>query len=129
MDGTELFVKMCEMAEEIQKRHPDALFLNTLDSVNLPEYDLNGNCWFNKNNKKIIWLPGQDQLQEMVKTSNELWTHTLNRFYDYYTKEAQKNHEWCLVFDTPEKMWLAFCMKTKYSKIWNGNDWIPETTH
>ena len=66
MDETELFVKMCEKAEEIQKRHPDALFLNTLDSVNLPEYDLNGNCWFNRNNEKTIWLPRQDQLQEMA---------------------------------------------------------------
>ena len=71
-----------------------------------------------------IWLPHIYKLQAMVKRRNEVWIHLLNRFYNYYAEEVKNNHKWSLTFDTPEKMWLAFMMKEKYSKMWNGKKWV-----
>jgi hypothetical protein len=25
---------------------------------------------------------------------------------------------------SPEQLWLAFVMKEKYNKVWNGEDWV-----
>ena len=59
MDTSETYVKMCEKAEEIQKNANDISVL----SDKFPDV----NSFWAKGN---IWLPRQDQLQEMVVKSN-----------------------------------------------------------
>ena len=124
MDSIEEYSRMCENAEEIQKRKPHTFFSTTLYSINVLVHDLNGDCWFNRNKEIIIWLPQQDQLQGMAIKISELWIHVLNRFYEYYTEQVRRNHEWHSFFNTPEMMWLAFVMKEEYGKVWDGNGWI-----
>ena len=79
---------------------------------------------------KCIWLPRQDQLQEMV------WEYIVdndplrgecvksqkpellsNRFNKYVMRSIRPR------FDSMEQLWLAFVMKEKFGKIWNGKDW------
>lgn len=69
MDKTEEYTIMCEKAEEIQKEKHRSL--DMFYSVNVLEYDADGNCWFNRNNKKSIWLPRQDQLQGIAIKKEE----------------------------------------------------------
>ena len=115
MDKTEIFINMCEKAKEIQKRRP---FLVTLHTVNIPEYDLKGNCWFNKNNKIFVWLPRQDQLQEMIVNP------TLNiSEFSKWALEAIENADYYMQFDSWEQLWLGFVMKKKFGKAWNGEEW------
>ena len=117
MDKTEIFVKMCEKVEEIQRKAPQ-LFITT-NAVNLPFYDLDGNCWFIKNNEKTIWVPRQDQLQELtgIKSIPTL----LSQFNEFVVE----NVEYVTQFiDSCEKLWLAFIMKKRYNKVWNGGEWV-----
>lgn len=122
MDKTEEYTIMCEKAEEIQKEKDRNL--DMFYSVNVLEYDADGNCWFNRNNKKAIWVPTQDQLQGIAIKISELWIHVLNRFYEYYTEQVRWNHEWHAFFNTPEMMWLAFVMREEFGKVWDGKEWI-----
>ncbi len=63
-----------------------------------------------------IWLPRQDQLQEMVDGG---FTHqALGRFNRWYRSEGWKN------LDSMEQLWLAFVMKTLHSKVWDGGKWL-----
>jgi hypothetical protein len=69
---------------------------------------------------KPIWLPRQDQLQEMV------WD-CLSKF----CTDKMDNLAWCLWsqynkmedVDSMEKLWLSVTMKEKFKKKWNGEDW------
>ena len=135
MDETEKWIMMCERAEEIQKRQP---FLTTLYSVNIPEYDLDGNCWLNKNNKCFIWLPRQDQLQDMLKITHLTNPYNLigflwNVLNENETCPDEEPCEECIKeamywrsFESLEQLWLAFIMRELYLKIWNGKNWIKD---
>jgi len=70
---------------------------------------------------KAVWLPRQDQLQEMVidkyatpwdlaiAFSNVLMGHKASYFDD---------------FDSMEKLWLSFIMLEKYKKKWIEGKWV-----
>jgi hypothetical protein len=75
--------------------------------------------------KPVIWLPRQDQLQEMIrmtihKTTGEgpsdfcVVLQDLRDFHEGENFEASK---------TMEQLWLAFTMKKKFNKTWDGKDW------
>ena len=66
--------------------------------------------------REHFWLPRQDQLQEMVDGG---FTHqTLERFYQWYHSEISRN------LSSMEQLWLAFVMKEKYNKTWDGDKWV-----
>ena len=70
--------------------------------------------------EECIWLPRQDQLQEMIQ----------DRF--------QRPQDLCVVAlelfratavgycSSMEQLWLAFVMKEKYNKIWKEKDWVKQ---
>jgi len=79
-----------------------------------------------------IWLPRQDQLQEMVKGDKHMhllayefasYFHgTIDPLYAYlgqdnFTVDAD---------NSMEQMWLAFVEKENYNKIWDGDNWVKE---
>jgi hypothetical protein len=68
-----------------------------------------------------IWLPRQDQLQEMITYEYELAWHVVDRFMNFILDSSFKD-KW-LKF-TMEQLWLCFVMKEKYNKVWNGENWI-----
>ena len=96
MDTSETYIKMCS-CNEIQE--------NTA-------YLLDGNDFRSPDG---IWLPRQDQLQEMVDISD--WRFKLVNCASFLADNFGS-------FATMEQLWLAFVMKEKYHKIWNGEDWI-----
>ena len=79
---------------------------------------------------RVIWLPRQDQLQGMVYESYKmdvtdspyLRNLTMLRDIHEFTQMNRKNNISQLV--SMEQLWLAFVMKEKYSKIWDGEKWI-----
>lgn len=77
-----------------------------------------------------LWLPRQDQLQEMVKGERHYhllaaefaaYFHgTLDPFFAYvgsddYTVDSD---------NSMEQMWLAFVMKERWNKTWDGENWV-----
>ena len=87
---------------------------------------------------KCIWLPRQDQLQEMLgqyyaeQDDGKVFTpHYIKvAFLDFVTWMGIQYHPEPFVcvptncFDSGEQLWIAFVMKEKYNKIWNGGEWI-----
>lgn len=142
MDFTKKYIKKCEKAIEVQKKwkgqwgdyiydekeaedwdkkeywggeYPEGVFLVFLD----PE----GDERYSQSHQ--IWLPRQDQLQEMLKDIPESddWCPcnlcVIHALIEDIIEGHEQYYEWSM-----EELWLAFVMKKKYNKIWNGEDWV-----
>jgi hypothetical protein len=111
VDTSKTYVKMCEKAIEIQQVFPTI----TPDDRSFWVDDFNSG--------KSVWLPRQDQLQEMVKS--DIHPHwQLNSFVDAGISDyIQEMNEYAKQFSSMEQLWLALVMREKYSKIWNGEVW------
>lgn len=124
---------MCEKAEEIQKEweptggdfYLTGLNLLTIDFVVF--YESLGELITGRHSKQIkkdaVWLPRQDQLQEMISLKNPveavlLYKRFLNRFNAFYSGDKTCH--------SMEQLWLTFAMKENYKKVWNGKEWVKE---
>ena len=93
-----------------------------------PDKD-NKEIWFKISGKffmfELIWLPRQDQLQEM------LGAHKLEAMILLINQLAGvvcSNDQWIEKFyyrkcNSMEQLWLSFVMQKKFNKIWNGEEW------
>lgn len=83
------------------------------------------------------WLPRQDQLQDMLNPKGTqqytalYLTQIFSKFIECETKnrDVQKSKYFGRILTTRarwsmEQLWLAFVMKEKYNKIWDGEAWI-----
>ena len=127
MDKSSVYIKMCESAKVIQKQWaPDLgdFFVSMSSGRTSPGLTL-----VSELEKKVsylktikaVWLPRQDQLQEMVidkyatpwdlaiAFSNVLMGDKASYFDD---------------FDSMEKLWLSFIMLEKYKKKWIEGKWV-----
>ena len=71
----------------------------------------------------LIWLPRQDQLQEMVnnpKYKFSLQGGVFERLWKYYESIEFVD---CFMINSYEQLWLAFAMQEKFDKQWNGKEW------
>ncbi len=134
MDTTETYIKMAD-CPEIQGLRPlasylkyedgDILFAHWPDGTSYPVekrerrigmYTVLGND--PDKYSKSIWLPRQDQLQEMVDGG---FTHqVLEHFEGWYHSGINQ------YLASMHQLWLAFVMKEKYNKVWNGESWGNE---
>lgn len=70
-----------------------------------------------------IWIPRQDQLQGMIDWEDRgsyilsMMCFQIDEFYNTCGKWVQEDST------SMEQLWLAFVMKEKFNKIWNGKDW------
>lgn len=127
MDTSKEYINQCEKAEEIQK-----LWEHRTGDVCSPKFS-NSIVWivgFNTGfselkEKNIIWLPRQDQLQAMTKDIHPKfevldWLFTIEKWgHEHFEKIFNSPHP-----QSMEQLWLAYVMFERYSKQWNGKDWI-----
>ncbi len=146
MDTSKKYIKMCKKAEEIQKgwnpREGDLGFLEKGksyfhhfeatedDEYNAPEQSYGNpiiileSFAFSVKEDGFIWLPRQDQLQEMIdweafsyKVSTQIFQ--INEFYDNLPESVDDTG-----YPTSmEQIWLMFVMSEKFGKEWVENDW------
>ena len=131
MDTSETYIKMCD-CEEIQNiRHAE-------DCVDRNEWWQSGDYVYTKDaeyvfnvcgvrhcvadtgyfsDKDSIWLPRQDQLQEMVRGKHESTWQLIVRLWKWWVKREAPDRNASM-----EQLWLAFVMKEK-NKTWNGEKW------
>ena len=69
-----------------------------------------------------IWLPRQDQLQDILRLHFDCTHENLRDAFEVFTNN--KPMEWEIW--TNEELWLAFVMWIKFQKKWNGSDWVNE---
>ena len=120
MDTSKEYIKMCHQAKEIQKlcQNFDAVYVLDVDKqIFINKF---GDLLVGTYIPESIWLPRQDQLQKMVPISlisliTAIWkfTHKKNGF-------AREDQDY---LRSMEQLWLAFVMKEKYNKEWEGENW------
>lgn len=69
-----------------------------------------------------IWLPHQDQLQEMVESENLLFK--VKGFWEFCCSATFIKFRG---YHSMEQLWLAFVMKEKFNKIWDGEKWVDNS--
>lgn len=133
MDTSEEYVKMCENADEIQSSSngfDDRLFVG-IEKKGIHKHTM----YFYSYTEDIpdgcvtVWLPRQDQLQDMIIANRTIISNPINLFkvLVYWLSDTEAldfDPDGLLSFDTMEKMWLAYYMKTCHHKMWNGNGWV-----
>ena len=79
--------------------------------------------------KDWIFLPRQDQLQDMIGDSEP--EKLINGFISFVLHSPEgSSFESCWIMDCYEKytsleqLWLVYVMMTKYNKTWEGHKWI-----
>ncbi|KKM73564.1 hypothetical protein LCGC14_1409150 [marine sediment metagenome] len=148
MDTSEQYIKMCEKAEEIQKpaegwlggshisgniyfsvgsaytkeqKIPDGYYYFLDETFEGEECDKCGHKEGDRHKTiKSIWLPRQDQLQEMVSIERGNIFTGLVALRLFIESNAQyEMTDWSM-----EQLWLAFVMKSLYQKSWDGTEWV-----
>ena len=121
MDCSDRYVQMSRKAEEIQRLWAPAegdMFADELchvSMVNRPILDHLNKSFNQGKRENYVWLPRQDQLQEMVLPMLEGNCHwMLEECYKFITLP------YSLQLESMEQIWLAFIMKEKNGKIWDA---------
>ena len=120
MDRSETYIKMCEKARK---------FLPEWIPQEGDPFCCRGEVYIyqdlymgSEKNEDCFPLYRQDQLQEMVdlplvaKIEN-FAKYASDTLDPYFAEDRQE-------FTSMEQLWLAFAMKEKYKKVWNGEEWI-----
>lgn len=118
MDTSEKYIKMCEMAVEIQEiRHGFSSGYNG----ELWKSGRYVQCHTGKEyiSNEAIWLPRQDQLQEMLKANDTRVENMLSCSLWVSRSHINKN-------DSLESVWLRYVMDELYYKKWDdkNKEWI-----
>lgn len=134
MDTSETYIKMCKKAEKIQAigtKLPKAHSANLWDSESNMMVTSLGEFWVFD-----TWIPRQDQLQEMMGLSDRQLMKQFRDFLWWITGVPQAKYPggvydnlsmpYGVFLPSFDQLWLAFVMKEKYGKVWNGEDWIKE---
>lgn len=124
MDTSETYIKMCEKAEEIQAlfqyKRLDFYFRNDRDKR---RKRLSVSQGHGRRIQAVLWMPCQDQLQEMVGGLEAGFIDWAGWLKNIYPCEKYPNAA-LYAFDSYEQLWLAFVMKELHNKVWNGEDWV-----
>jgi len=72
-----------------------------------------------------VWLPRQDQLQEMVLIGKDdaPCSRTI-KFVAWLSVFDEELAKVCLLYGSMEQLWLAFVMKQLYNKAWSNGEWV-----
>ena len=127
-----VYIKMCD-CEEIQggwvlklgdyvfdNVQSKVIFFSVCKESDKPVRDTYGS--------RYIWLPRQDQLQEMVGKFPEVFERFADTMgqndFNYGLEEMGSYDLWETPCTSMEQLWLAFCMFEKYGKVWSGEEWL-----
>lgn len=81
-------------------------------------------CWVNNFYKyedgtlNFVWLPRQDQLQEILSHRYDT-QEMFNKFFEHYILYYSVRSDFWWQHTTMEQLWLSLVMYDKYKKTWN----------
>lgn len=127
MDKSSTYIKMCESAKAVQKRwQPEfgdffvSMSLGLTSPCQPITSDLEKKVSYLKT-IKAVWLPRQDQLQEMVIENYATFWDLAISFSNVLMGENASYFE---NFDSMEKLWIAFIMLEKHKRKWKDGEWV-----
>lgn len=129
MDTSDLYIKMCD-CPEIQEQAKYEIYNYFIDvdrGLLADGYDYIRSMNNLMKEREYVWLPRQDQIQEMLKTNI---LDLLNKFYKFAFDDLSWmfNKDCTRKFNLMEQLWLAFYMSEKHSKIWSSKEekWVKK---
>ena len=127
MDKSSDYIRMCEIAKVIQKQwKPEvgdffvSMSLGLTSPCQTIASDLEKKVSYLKT-IKAVWLPRQDQLQEMVI---EKYATSWDLAIAFSNVLMGDNASYFDNFGSMEKLWLAFIMLEKYKRKWEKGGWV-----
>ena len=127
MDDSSSYIKMCESAKVIQKKwKPEfgdffvSMSLGIASPCQPITSDLEKKVSYLKT-LKAVWLPRQDQLQEVVIEKYATPWDLAIAFSNVLMADKASYFD---KSDSMEKLWLAFIMLEKYKKQWKEGEWV-----
>ena len=153
---TKNYIKMCEKAEEIQKpliplwsfvivkkcwaTKKREIGIVTSFEKKYKRYNIfmKGNPYGTIEQNNLIWLPTQEQLQEMIlpiflkrfstthalrNDSSFIYRMVIEKFQRWVNRGSPSFDEYMAMFSSFNELWLAFVMKEKWNKKWDGKKW------
>lgn len=119
MDTSEQYIKMCEKVFPYLNK-----YVPLFSKRRRMYYVVDGKVglWWDivntSNCERAFPLWEQDQLQEMIEVINsETIAYFLSAIKHFEETTNRQFKSW-------EQLWLAFVMKEKFNKVWNGKGWI-----
>jgi len=121
----ELFIRMCQEARELQEQWE----AKPGDRAKYPGYQVQfldrGHMDY-YNFESLIWLPRQEDLQQIVlnKFKDLHWStnHLLWHFNSWFKDFLDLTSKYCLNYDLTQ-LWLCYVMEEFYKKYWSGTTW------
>ena len=119
MDISNKFIKMCNCSEiqDIIPKMIDDTGIKYIDgTAHVLKYHIGVG--------ELIWLPRQDQLQEMVDL--DIWELATDLDEFIYTKDRDLPSKPVRGLKSMEQLWLAYVMYEKFNKVWDDKqeEWI-----
>ncbi len=126
MDVSSVYVKMCD-CPEVQGKWKigiDAMAHPVTDPHNYVQIILKPHPKHKTQQACItIWLPRQDQIQDMLPESSCKCSCCLIAHLNKFIKENIDGMADVDV-DSMEQYWLSFYMSENHQKIWDGEKWV-----
>ena len=134
MDTSETYIKMCDcpevQSEEVRSR---GYQLRPPSEGDFYAYKRYGKYkWqsvidYSQEHTTIghpIYLPRQDQIQEMMKAISKFWKNIPpylynERLFFWNQRQGIRGDKTSM-----EQLWLAFYMSEKHHKFWDGDKWV-----
>lgn len=128
MDTSNKYIEMCRKAEEIQNSKIMWSMGDFCVNPLMPEIIMASDHSMNRM-PDLVWLPRQDQLQEMLigiesRTKKALgcWNDcTYRDIFDIFYIFCRCTYTG---LESLEQAWLSFVMREKFNKSWDDGDWI-----
>ena len=118
---TKNFIKQCEQAEEIQnewtQRDWDIFAYRYSKGLGMvwEVIGVKNRSLYIKEN--CIWLPTQEQLQEMIGKQSVKLDGEISRMANMFFISNNNQMLW-------NEFWLMYVMHEKWNKIWTGEKWV-----
>lgn len=117
MDKSETWIKMCDkVPEDFPGKH--SMEWGDYYAVKNEVCIHFGSAFCILQDGRITKLYRQDQLQEMVSRDC-----TARVLAERLAKWINLNAQYSYFLFSMEQLWVAFVMKEKYNKVWNGEAW------
>jgi hypothetical protein len=127
MDTSPSYMKMCEKASEIKVYwKPDFgdFYISLAGGISSESQPITSELELGlpyMNQIKAVWLPRQDQLQEII---SDQYTEPWDLAVEFANALMGDDSDYFNRFLSMEQLWLAYVMNQKFNKRWNGRDWV-----
>jgi len=142
MDTLKTYVRMCDHPKIQQSRNLQVgdFYFSSIENevlISYIEYHQgyivkHPEQWDYLNGRKIIWLPRQDQIQEIILNSTDKFDTSIRQItllcnFAYFcgarNEDAQGRSNVSIRKESLEVLWLAFYMYLIHKKTWDGDEW------